>query len=136
MVAFDDVSTNRVIQETRLLVADGYNQFAPPDGYLNPMIEQENGQQLTISNGAITANTLKLGPFAFPYTYNNFSGGIDPIIFEPPNDGSNNIQLYIHIVGTSLSPKGNYFSIKRIMIDGMGDISYSLLLEAFPGVVA
>src|SRR5271166_3804021 len=64
-VAYNDPDGYAVRTDTRITVkscycnccgADGY------DGYLNPPIRQKEGQQLVISNGALTANEFILGP--------------------------------------------------------------------------
>ncbi len=129
-IGFNDTSINEVITETRLLVADGYRTYAAGDGYLNPCIKQETGQNLVLSNGQLTTNKLILGPLVFPYTCNNFSGGLDSMIFQPPVGTNSNQQIFIQIRGNALSPNGNYFDVEEINIADMGGLSYYLVLKA------
>lgn len=129
-IGFDDSTSQRIVTQTRLLVADGYRSYSVGDGYLNLHVQQEDGQQLVISNGQITAQKLMLGPLVFPYFVNNFSGGYDPAIFQPALGTSNNKNIYIQIRGPALSPKGNFFEVKKMVIKGMSNITYRLELEA------
>ena len=128
-VGLNDVDTNRVVTETRILLADGYRSYAPGDGYLNPIVTQNFGEELILSNAQITANLILVGPIVYPYFWNNFHGGTDSQIFQPPSNGKVNTQIYIQIRGDSLSTDGNYFDIKEIKTKDMGGLSYYLLCE-------
>ena len=137
----NDVDTNRVVSITRITVADGYRSYAANDGYLNPMIEEISGEAITISNGKLTSQSLRMGPLVFPYTVpltingvSPISGGFDPKLLQP-SIFNNNLQVFIQIKGTSLAPQGNFFEIKDIEIDNMSNISYNVLLSSFVGVV-
>jgi hypothetical protein len=134
-IDFNDTAASRVVSSTRLLVADGYRDYATPDGYLNPTIQQEFGAQLVLSNGQFVDAVLLLGPLVFPYTANGFSGGIDPLILQPAIGSNNNIQIYIQIQGLGLNPKGNFFDVKEIRIADMGNLSYYAVLSANDKVV-
>lgn len=129
-IGFDDASNQRSVTQTRLTVADGYRTYAVGDGYLNPRVRQVDGEQLLISNGQITAQKLMLGPFVFPYTVNGFSGGIDPVKFQPAIGNTNSTEIYIQLRGPALSPKSNFFEVKKIVLLGMNNIAYRLELEA------
>ena len=129
-IDINDTNNARVITEQRLLYADGYRNYAAGDGYLNPIIKQLSGEQLILSNGQLTANQLLLGPLVFPYTWNNFSGGIDSVLFQPPIGSNNNTQIYIQVRGPALSPNGNFFEVKQVVLKNMAAFSYRLLLEA------
>jgi hypothetical protein len=129
-----DTSANRVVTQTRILMADGYRSYAPFDGYLNPIVQQEDGSQLVLSNGQLTSNKIMVGPIVFPYTLNNFSGGTDIQLFQPSIGNNNNTQIYIQIRGDALSPKGNFFDIKEAVISDMGGLSYRLICEATSSV--
>lgn len=126
----DDSSNNKVVVTSRLTVADGYRCWAPRDGYLNPMLKQMAGEQITISNGQLTNNLLVLGPLVFPYEICCETRGTDPQRFQTVSYQSNNTQIYIQIKGLGLSPLGNFFQVKEIKIDDMGSLSYHVLLEA------
>ena len=115
---------------TRLLMADGYRNYSAGDGYLNPMVKQEHGENVVLSNGQLTNNIIYLGPLVLPYILNGVCGGIDPKLFQPALNKNNNIQIYIQLRGQALSPKGNYFQVKELKISDMGGISYIVVLEA------
>ena len=130
-ISIDDTAGSRSVTETRLLIADGYRSYASTaDGYLNPMLKQLDGQQLLISNGQLTANHLVLGPLVFPYNWNNFAGGVDATLFQPPIGANNNSAIYIQIRGPALSPFGNFFEVKHVIITKMHGLSYRLLLQS------
>jgi hypothetical protein len=128
-VKYNDPITNKMVVETRLLVSDGYRCYAP-GYYLNPMLKQNNGENVVLSNGQLTSNQLLLGPLVFPYCFNGCNYGIDPLSFQPAGQATNNVQIYIQIRGVGLSPKGNIFQVKEVKIDGMTTLSYYLELEA------
>jgi hypothetical protein len=130
LVNFDDTTTNKQVTTTRILIADGYRNYAALDGYLNPIVTQENGENLVLSNGQIVANTIVVGPIVFPYTQNGFSGGTDAQIFQPPIGTNNNLQIYLQIQGVALSPSGNFFQVKEMKIAGMSGLSYQLVCTA------
>lgn len=129
-IDINDVNTGRVVTEQRILIADGYRSYAAGDGYLNPIVKQLSGEQLVLSNGQLTANQLMLGPIVFPYTANGFSGGTDAALFQPPLGSNSNTQIYVQIRGPGLSPKGNFFEVKQVVLKNMAAFSYKLLLEA------
>lgn len=128
-VDINETDTQRLVSKKRIVIADGYRAYSSADGYLNPMLSQEEGEQLIISAGKLTANRLLLGPLVFPYTLNNFSGGFDPQLLQPANGGGNK-QVYIQIQGIGLSPSGNFFTIKELVLDQMSNISYSVVLQS------
>jgi hypothetical protein len=130
VIGFGDSNTSLATTAQRIVIADGYRSYAGGDGYLNPIIQQNNGQNIVLSNGLITANTLTLGPIVLTYFANNFAGGIDPVNFQPATGTNNNTQIYIQIGGPGLSPTGNFFQIKEVIINGMSNLSYQLLLIA------
>ena len=129
-VDINDTNTNRVVTEQRILIADGYRSYAAGDGYLNPIVKQLDGQQLILSNGQLTSNHLMVGPIVFPYVWNNFSGGTDATLFQPPIGSNSNTQIYVQIRGPGLSPNGNFFEVKQVVLKNMAAFSYRLLLEA------
>lgn len=129
-VDINDVDSNRLVTSTRLLISDGYRSYAAGDGYLNPMIQQEMGEQLIISNGKLTANKLKLGPLVFPYTLNGLSSGIDPNLFQPAIGSNTNVSVYVQVKGLGLNPNTNFFTIEEIVIDGMDNLSYEVILKS------
>jgi hypothetical protein len=129
-VDINDVNTGRVVTQQRLLIADGYRDYAAGDGYLNPIIKQINGEQLVLSNGQLTANQIMLGPIVFPYNWNNFAGGTDSALFQPPLGSNSNTQIYVQLRGPGLSPNGNFFEVKQVVLKNMAAFSYRLLLEA------
>lgn len=131
-IDINDTDSARIVSSTRITVADGYRSYAAPDGYLNPILAQDKtkGEQLIISNGKLTANRLLLGPLVFSYTANNFSGGIDPQLFQPAIGSNNNLTVYVQIQGPGLSPTGNFFTIDEIAIDSMSGLSYQVILKS------
>ena len=133
-VSFDATDASRIVDETRILIADGYRSYAALDGYLNPIVRQENGENLFLSAGQLTSDMIAVGPIVFPYFWNNFSGGTDAQIFQPPAN-STNIQVYIQIRGVALSPSGNFFDVKQMQISDMGGLSYKLICQANSSVV-
>jgi hypothetical protein len=134
-VDIDDTDGYRNITSTRVLIADGYRSYSSGDGYLNPILAQEDSQQLMISNGQLTANSLILGPIVFPYTCNGFTGGTNAQLFQPSIGANNNIQVYLQIQGAGLSPTGNYFDVDKIVICDMSGLSYKVVLKANMSVV-
>ena len=129
-VDISDTDGYRVVLKERILIADGYRTYASQDGYLNPIVTQEMGESLLVSNGQITSNIIILGPLVFPYTANNFTGGIDTAIFQPPILDNNNIQVYVQLRGDALSPKGNFFDVDEIKTADMGGLSYYVVLKS------
>ena len=129
-VDINDTDNNRVVYTSRITVADGYRNYAAGDGFLNPIIAQENSEQLIISNGQLTSDKLLLGPLVFPYTLNSFSGGTDPIVFQPPLNNVSNLQVYIQIQGAGLSLSGNFFTVSSVKIDDMSGLSYYVGLKS------
>jgi hypothetical protein len=130
-VSFSDVGQGTPNAPIRITVADGYRSYAAGDGYLNPMLEQEGTQTLVMVNGQLTAENLRLGPIVFPYTFLQFTGGIDPLLFQPPRGNNKHITSYIQVLGTGLATSGNYFVCKSIILDsGMSNISYQVELVA------
>jgi hypothetical protein len=124
-IGFNDVSTGRSVNVFRLLVADGYRFYAPGDGYLNPKVTQESGEQLMVSGGQLTSITIRLGPFCFPYNVNNFAGGKDPALFQPTSG-----QVYVRIMGPGMAAEGNFFDVMKVATDNMGNLTYYLILTA------
>ena len=129
-IAFDDTSGGRLVSSLRITVADGYRDYAAGDGYLDPLIVQEFGQQLIISQGQLSSSIVLLGPLVFPYTENGFSGGFDSNLFQPLITTNNNIQVYVQIQGPGLSVKKNLFEVKEIRLVDMSGIAYLLVLSA------
>jgi hypothetical protein len=133
-INYNDTTTNKTVIITRIVIADGYRSYAPPDGYLNPRVELAKSVGILVSsNGQLTDNMFVVGSLVFPYTLNGFSGGLDPIVFQPASERASNIQTYLQIFGLGLSPTGNFFQIKEILLSGKGiqeGISYKLLIEA------
>jgi hypothetical protein len=129
-VDINDVATNRQVTETRILLADGYRDYAGGDGYLNPFIVQSEGNQLVLSHGQLTANTLKMGPLVPPYFWNDFAGGTDSAVFQPSIGSNNNLQVFVQIRGHELTLNGNFFEVKEIVIDTLMGLSYHVMLEA------
>lgn len=131
-VDINDTDTSRLVTSTRLLIADGYRVYAgTSDGYLNPELHQEKGEQLIISNGKLTANRLILGPLAFPYSLNGLSSGIDPQLFQPAiGSNNNNISLYVQIKGIGLNPNTNFFTVEEIILDDMANLLYRVVLKS------
>lgn len=129
-VDINDTGSGRTVTEQRILIADGYRDYAAGDGYLNPIVKQLDGQQLVLSNGQLTANQLMVGPIVFPYDYNNFSGGTDSALFQPPIGSNSNTQIYVQIRGPGLSTNGNFFEVKQVVLKNMAAFSYRLLLES------
>lgn len=134
-VDITDTDADRVVTESRILIADGHRWYAPGDGYLNPILEQEDGQQLIISNGQLTTTRLILGPLVFPYTTYFVSGGTDVNLFQPQIGSNNNVQVYVQVRGPGLSLKSNYFVVDRIMTEDMTGLSYKVLLISNTSVV-
>ena len=133
-ISFDDVSAARTVAKTRITVADGYRANAPQDGYLNPVLKHQSGEQLVLSNGQLTNNLIIMGPLVFPYATATMTGGLDPTLFQPATSNIN-IQTFIQIAGSGLSPKGNFFDIKEIILEVMSNITYSVLLSVNDRVV-
>ena len=129
-IDISDTDGYRAVTETRVLIADGYRPYSAGDGYLNPIVTQELGQQLIISNGQLTSNSIELGPIVFPYTQNNFSGGTDSQLFQPAIGSYNNVQVYVQLRGVGLAPNGNYFDVDQIVISDMGGLSYRVILKS------
>lgn len=132
-LAFGDTGTSRIINVQRLLVADGYRSYAVGsggDGYLNPMVRQINGQQVILSGGLITNQELVIGPICLSYNYNGFAGGVSTQLFQNNNSTDDNVSTYIHIMGRGLNPAGNYFAVKQIILEGMHNLTFKVLLDS------
>jgi hypothetical protein len=139
-IGYDDSGASVVASTTRITIADGYRAYlasedTPFDGYLNPGMRQLSRSEVKfLSNGQLTTNMFLVGPICFPYTYNSFSGGLDPLaVFQPPIGSNSNLQVYLQIFGTGLPETNNFFAIKDIVLTGKGiqeGISYKLLVEA------
>lgn len=130
IVNYDDNTLNKTVIQTRITVGNLLAVYSAEDGFLNPIVTQENGENLVLSGGQITDNIILLGPLVYPYKVNQYSGGTNSQIFQPQNDATNNTQVFVQLRGDSLSPKGNFFEVKEIKIDDMGGISYQVVLKA------
>jgi hypothetical protein len=133
-VSFSDTNSATTVR-TRITVgaSPGYSIYAPNDGYTNPMIEQpDDAQTITIANGQLTANRLLMGPLVFPYTYNNASGGWDPLLtFQPPRGAAKHVESVVQILGEGLATTGNYFKVKSIVLkQSLFTLSYQVELIA------
>ena len=133
-VDFGDTSVNRIVSKTRIVIADGYRSYAgTPDGYLNPLVKQPDGQTMVLANGQLSTNELLVGPLVFPYSLNGLTAGYDPLVtFQPPLVANSNTQTYLQIQGIGLSSTSNFFKIREIAL-GKGydsNILYRLVVEA------
>ena len=133
-IGFGDTDVSKVVSSKRLLIADGYRNYSALDGYLNPMLEQADGQNIVVSNAQITSNELMLGPLVFPYNLNGLSSGIDPTLFQPATGTNTNTTIYVQIQGIGLAPNGNYFRVTELVIDNMSGLSYSVKLTAIGAI--
>lgn len=124
------------LQLTRILIADGYrvNLAIPPsDGYLYPMVIEEDTNVLMASQGNLTTKHVLLGPLVLPYSINGINGGTDPAIFSPGLNGNENLQYWMLLIGPGIiggNGQGNYYDIDEIRLDLMNNINYYLLLSA------
>lgn len=141
-IDLDDLASVSSSTTQRILIADGYRNYASGDGYLNPIVTEETTAILLGSGTVFSSKTILVGPLVLPYTANNFSGGTDPAVFSPPKNATN-LQYWIQIIGPGVLGgygQGSFYDITEIRLSDMGNLSYYLILKATatnpPGVVA
>jgi hypothetical protein len=135
-ISFNQTAVSRLVQIQRITIGgaplypNGYNNtLIPGDGYCNPIIKQDDNTVLTMANGQLNADKLRIGPICFPYLLDVFNGGTDPIIFQPARGQATNTQNYIQVLGLGLAPTGNLFRIERLDVN-MNGIFYHLVLTS------
>ena len=113
--------SGRTRTDTRLTVSDGYRNYAPSDGYLNPMCYHITQKEVILSGKQLTPKDYKFS-LVLPYSVGNLSGGLSTNIFDP---GTAHEVIYIKIVGNDTPSTGIYCKIDHIEVDD-DNISYDV----------
>jgi hypothetical protein len=136
-----------MVYSNRITIADGYRSYLTlgnsySDGYLYPMIREDQTEIILASGSSFSEKQLIIGPICFPYSITwidgtTFNGGIDTSVFSPPV-GPPNVNYWILVIGPGITGGnglGSYYSIEQIKLasnkkNGADNICYYVGVKA------